>query len=360
MQTSTGCLDEVRRISAADLKPQVLMIDRDGVYPESVLKAVGAAGAYGQHLPRDDGAPSLWNAILAMEAISEACLSTAFCMWCQNALAWYIWTSENEAVKADLGVRVASGATLGGTALSNPMKYFFGIEPLRLKGKRCPGGYSISGSLPWVSNLGIDHHFGAVFELEEHPGHTVMAVIACNSPGLLMGHNCQFLALNGTRTYSIQMTDVFIPIQSVLADPVGEYLKRIRSGFMLLQTGMALGLVKNLVELMRQMRETHGHINGYLPEQPEWIEENLTSLKATIASLSATPFESDNTYFRRVIEARLCASELSLTAANAAMLHQGARGYLINSQAQRRLREAYFVAIVTPAIKQLRKMLNNL
>jgi hypothetical protein len=39
------------------------------------------------------------------------------------------------------------------------------------------------------------------------------------------------------------------------------------------------------------------------------------------------------------------------------MLHCGARGYLKSHRAQRRLRESYFVAIVTPATKQLRKML---
>jgi hypothetical protein len=39
------------------------------------------------------------------------------------------------------------------------------------------------------------------------------------------------------------------------------------------------------------------------------------------------------------------------------MLHQGAKGYVSTGAAQRRLREAYFVAIVTPAAKQLRKML---
>ncbi len=38
-------------------------------------------------------------------------------------------------------------------------------------------------------------------------------------------------------------------------------------------------------------------------------------------------------------------------------LHQGARGYVSTGAAQRRLREAYFVAIVTPATKHLRKML---
>jgi len=42
------------------------------------------------------------------------------------------------------------------------------------------------------------------------------------------------------------------------------------------------------------------------------------------------------------------------------MLHCGARGYVANATAQRRLREAYFVAIVTPATKQLKKMLADM
>jgi hypothetical protein len=42
------------------------------------------------------------------------------------------------------------------------------------------------------------------------------------------------------------------------------------------------------------------------------------------------------------------------------MLHAGARGYLSAAPAQRKLRESYFVAIVTPAIKHLRKELDSM
>jgi acyl-coA dehydrogenase domain protein len=46
---------------------------------------------------------------------------------------------------------------------------------------------------------------------------------------------------------------------------------------------------------------------------------------------------------------------LALNATQSAALHAGAKGYLMRSPAQRRVREAMFVAIVTPAIKHLRK-----
>jgi alkylation response protein AidB-like acyl-CoA dehydrogenase len=68
----------------------------------------------------------------------------------------------------------------------------------------------------------------------------------------------------------------------------------------------------------------------------------------------------DDSRLREVLQVRIAGSELALKAANAAMLHLGAKGYLLRNPAQRRLREAYFVAIVTPAIKHLKKELHDM
>ncbi len=348
----------VRAIATRELTPLVGAIDADGVYPEAVIRGLGAAGAYGLHLPGiSTGRPDLRGAIEAMSAVSELCLSTAFCMWCQNALAWYIGTSDNAGLKSELLGRVARGETLGGTGLSNPMKTFFGIERLRLKAKRVAGGYAVTGVLPWVSNLGPDHCFGGIFELDDRPDHRIMAVIDCSGPGVRIVQNTEFVALDGTRTYAVQMREAFIPETHVLADPVDAYIPRIRAGFILLQAGMAFGLIRNCIDLMRAERASLGHVNKYIEKQPEDFAETLAALEAEVWALCETPFDTSREYFRRVVEARLAAGDATVQAAHFAMLHQGAKGYVSTGAAQRRLREAYFVAIVTPATKQLRKML---
>ena len=352
--------DAVRAIASTELAPVVRKVDAEGFYPEAVMRGFGRAGAYAQHLPGLSPKLDLGAAIDAMAAAGEHCLSTAFCMWCQDALAWYIFASGNDDLKATLGRRVATGEALGGTALSNPMKTFFGIEPIRLKGKRVDGGYVVRGALPFVSNLGDDHYFGAVFEVDDEPRHFVMAVVPCASEGLRLGANTKFVALDGTRTFAVQMRDVMIPNALVLADPVDDYIKRIRAGFVLLQSGMAIGLIRDCVVMMQQMKGPLGHVNKYLDVQPEALAEQLDAMEATVARLAVTPFESDPDYWRAVIEARLLAGEASVAAAHAAMLHCGARGYVATATAQRRLREAYFVAIVTPATKQLKKMLADM
>lgn len=348
----------VETIARETLSGMVADIDRKAVYPEQVLRDLGKVGAYAMHLPGyGPGAPSLRNAVEAMQCIGEQCLSTSFCMWCQDALAWYIYNSENEALKARLGVSVASGAVLGGTGLSNPMKTFYAIERLRLHGSKVPGGYKVRGLLPWVSNLGHSHYFGAIFEDRDAPERYVMAVIDCSDDAVKLSMDNAFTALDGTRTFAVQIRDLFIPDEMILADPIDDYLPKIRAGFVLLQSGMAFGIIESSIALMKQMAGPLGHVNKYLEDQPEAFEEDLAAMREQVWTLCETPHETDLGYWRQVIQARLAAGEATVKAAHAAMLHCGARGYLENAEAQRRLREAYFVAIVTPATKQLRKML---
>jgi alkylation response protein AidB-like acyl-CoA dehydrogenase len=354
-------VEAVRATASRELPSLVQKIDMEGYYPEDVMREFGRLGAYAHHLPGKSNAVDLVTAINAMAAAGEYCLSTSFCIWCQDALGWYIYASDNDALKRDVGVKASTGEALGGTALSNPMKSLFGIEAMRLKGRRVDGGYVVKGLLPYVSNLGNDHYFGAIFEVEDGGAkRNVMAIVPCASEGLTLADNTKFVALDGTRTFAVQMRDVMIPDSLIIADPADDYVKRIRAGFVLLQAGMAFGLIRDCIKLMEQTRPTLGHVNKFLDLQPEALTEQLSAMEAEVARLAATPFETDPSYWRAVIEARLLAGEASVTAAHGAMLHCGARGYVQNGAAQRRLREAYFVAIVTPATKQLRKMLADM
>ena len=348
--------DEVRQIVASDLVPLTDRIDRQGFYPESLLRRFGEAGLYNAHVGDRSG---LWDAISGMAEVGQTCLSTAFAVWCQDACGWYLANSDNSALRDSVLPEVASGRLLGGTGLSNPMKAYAGIEAVRLSGERVEGGYVVSGVLPWVSNLGPDHVFGAIFTV---PGreHAVMALIRCDHPGVKIDQRTHFCALEGTRTVAVMLKQAFIPDADILADPAEPYLVRVTPGFILLQAGMALGLIRGAVDAMHDADVTHGHINAFLPERPELFEETLTGLEATVKELAATPYESHPDFMRTLLEARLAAAEWGLKAVNAAMLHAGTRGYLIDGTAQRRLREAYFIAIVTPSIKHLRKELSDI
>src|SRR5215471_6238812 len=355
-QPAPSIPDEVARIARKELAPLALAIDDGAVYPADVLRSLGKVGAWSSHVPQE-GPADLRCAIQSMVAIGEVCGATAFMAWCQNTLVWYAANSTNLKLAARFGDKFSSGRLLGGTGLSNPMKSFFGIEKLKLKGRKVDGGYIVRGALPWVSNLGQNHFFGTIFEREDAPGEIVMFLADCSDEAISLQPCKPFLAMDGTGTYGVQFHDAFVPNDLILAEQAAPFVKKIRAGFILLQMGMGLGLIKDCINIMDEVAAPLGHVNRYLPQQSVNFKELFCELERETMVLARDPYNAEDAYWRKVIALRLRAGDASVAAAHAAMLHCGARGYLKSHRAQRRLREAYFVAIVTPATKQLRKML---
>jgi alkylation response protein AidB-like acyl-CoA dehydrogenase len=356
-------LPGLAELIATQLTPQVVDIDLKGVYPGDFLQQLGAIGGLGSLTPVTHGgtARGLKHAIQVIEEVSKQCVSTGFLLWAEYALQWYVVNSSNRALAAEMLPLMARGDVLGGTAQSNSMKSCAGIEDARLKAQRVDGGYLINGVLPWVSNIGSEHYFHMGATLPDTPG-LMIGLIHGSTQGLTLTQNAHFIGMEGTNTFACQFRDVFLPDNRVVchADEFNAFRDRTKSAFILLQMGMGLGLIDACVAMMKRSDRTHAHINRFLDVQADALEAELEAARAATYAL-ADKIELDGSapHVRETLELRLAGSELSLKAANAAMLHMGAKGYLSNNAAQRRLREAYFIAIVTPAIKHLRKELHE-
>lgn len=342
----------VADVVAQSIRPILNDIDAKGLYPEQALRSLGRAGAFAHHVGEAPG--GLPAAIAAMAEVGETCVSSAFCMWCQDALAWYLDRSPNRALAARLLFDVSSGRRLGGTGLSNPMKSFSGIEPLALKGERVAGGWRVSGRLPWVSNLGDNHLFASIFATAE--GQRVMAVFDCAATGVKLAQNAHFIALEGTRTFTVLLRDVFIADADVIADDATAFVPTIRQGFVLLQLGMAIGAARGAARAMEE--DASGRPQAaWLPHTPSSIFDRAESIRARASELASNATDPSRSAFLEVLQLRLDASMLALDATQALSLQLGARGYLAGSNADRRRREGLFVAIVTPSVKHITKEL---
>ena len=340
-------LPGLTELIAAQLAPQVVDIDLKGAYPGDFLRQLGAFGGLGSLTPAALGGSGrgLRHAIQLIEEVSKECVSTGFLLWAEYALQWYLVNSPNRELAARMLPKMARGEVLGGTAQSNSMKSCAGIEEARLKARRVDGGYLINGVLPWVSNIGLEHYFHMGASLPDTPG-LLIGLVHGSTPGLTLQQNAHFIGMEGTNTFACQFRDVFLPDSDVVCEPseFASFRDRTKSAFILLQMGMGLGLIDACVGMMTRSNKTLGHVNRFLDVQADALAEKIER-------------EGSAPHVRETLQLRLAGGELSLKAANAAMLHLGAKGYLSNNAAQRRLREAYFIAIVTPAIKHLRKEL---
>lgn len=356
--SGTALLQAVREVADGPLRRQAEAIDQ-GRYPKEILQRLGQLGALRAHLAEPGSPGDYATAIQAMSEVSRVCGATGFMLWCHLVCGLYMEQSGNPALGGPLLAAHAGGARLGGTGMSNPMKTFAGIETMLLRARRVDGGYRVSGTLPWVSNLGPDHYCGAVASVEGEE-REIMFLLRCDAPGVELRDCPSFSAMEGTNTWAVRTQHLFIGAGELMADPVRPFIGRIRAAFILLQTGFGLGVAQGAIDSMWEVEPQLGHVNQFLDERPDVLQAELDALGARISRLAATPFDGSRDYLIDVLDARAHASEIALRAAQSALLHQGARGYLMSSAVQRRVRESHFVAIVTPAVKHLRKEIARL
>lgn len=359
-----GELPGLAELIAKQLQPDVVTIDQDGFYPRQFLQDLGELGGYaGVVAPAFGGSGlGLTHSVQVMAKVSQTCLSTGFAIWCQTACLRYLQLSDNENLKIRFLPALVDGRMLGGTGLSNTLKFKCGIERALLKARRVAGGYAINGNLPWVSNLGPGHVFVTGCPVEDD-GRLLFFLVETQRHGFRLVEGAHFAAMEGTGTLACQFRDYFVGDELVLAQPEKSenYLAKIKPGMILAQMGMGLGLIRACIDLIESANKSSGLTNQYLDDQAEELADELAIAERETYRLTRL-LDNDTTadVLADVLKVRLAGSELSLRASQSALLHQGAKGFLTHSAAQRKVREAYFVAIVTPAIKQLRRELANL
>lgn len=361
MATSAPALADSASIAAVvtqSLTPQAITIDREGVYPESVMHELGAAGAFaslgaGEHGLVD--APALTPTLDAVTQVARVCGATAFCCWCQGALTWYLRCTDNTAARQRYLTGLGLGTILGGTALSNPMKHAVGLEKLRLTSTATADGWEVSGMIPWVSNVEQGHPFAVIFATPDGP--PCLAVVSDELAGLQIRPNDDFEVMAGTATVSARFDQVHINPDLILSNDATVFMHRIRPGFVLIQAGMGIGLLQAAIDVMTSTkRAAHpGRPGGVLTTVAQ-VTADIEQLRDRMLTQAAAVASDTGPALAETVQLRLDLGEAVVRAASAAQLMAGAPGLRRGHRAVRLLREAAFYGVLTPSVRQLSYM----
>lgn len=359
--THTALLHRINEHAKTTLRPLVSKIDQEGLYPEQYLRELGELGGFSALGSAQDGGTDLGlsTQIEIIQQVGKECGATAFSVWCQSACAWYLQKSQRPLVRQKYLKEILQGTTLAGTGMSNTIKHLSQIEKHLLQATKTDQGYLINGILPWVSNIGEDHVFAATAQVSDNA--FIMFMVEGNRAGVTLNNCPEFCALEGTNTFAVRFNNLLIQESDLLADSAEfqDYIQSIKPGFILLQIGIGAGIIEGCIQIMRESNLLTQHVNQYLDLSDTAAQEYLEQLLLETQHL-AKQADLDHSDLLPVLEARLKAAEITLSAAQSAALHAGAKGYLMRHAAQRRSREALFVAIVTPAIKHLRQDIQRL
>lgn len=332
------------------LKPVVKKVDSEAYYPRDYLTNLGKYGLLPSHRLSEPAIVA--GGVRLVEETSKVCMTTGFNLWCHLTASTYLRKSANPYLKANVLPLLENGEMLGGTGLSNPMKYYAGLEKLCLKARRSGEGYTISGVLPSVSNLGPDHGFGVIAAVDDDT--RIMAFIRCSSEGLTLREKVHYIGINGSATYSCEFDEVYVPDEWIIAEQADEFVAAIRPAFLMYQIPLGLGVTAASIQSMHKVSERQGGCCSYIGVQPDDLERELVPLRDAAYKLASS--ENLSELWPDAVRVRLEVTYLTLKAVQTCMLHYGGAGYLQYSTPSRRLREAYFLSNLTPTVKHLEKM----
>lgn len=352
----TDFLQAIADHAKKTLKPLVPQIDQEGLYPKQYLHELGALGGFSALATESEGGLGygLDTQIEVIRQVGKECGATAFSVWCQSACAWYLHKTPREPVRQKYLTDILQGKILAGTGMSNTIKHLSKIEKHLLQAEKTDNGYIVNGALPWVSNIGEDHVWAATAQIS--PTEFIMFIVDGQRVGVSLRNCPEFCALEGTNTFSVRFENVHIQEDDLLADAseFANYIQSIKPGFILLQVGIGAGVIDGCIQIMKESNLITEHVNQYLDIREIDAEETLNELMMRTQKL-AQQVDNNTATILPILKLRLEAAEATLAIAQSAALHAGAKGYLMRHAAQRRNREALFVAIVTPAIKHLRQ-----
>lgn len=341
----------LQQIISEKLKPYVRKIDAEAYYAKDYLTTLGQHGFY-QSLGQKD---YIWRELRVIEATSQVCMTTAFNLWCHFAALTYLRNTSNTYLQKEILPLLEQGVLLGGTGLSNPMKFYAGLEPLHLTAREVEDGYSLSGCLPNVSNLGEEHWFGVIAQLT--PEQEIMAILPCKKEQMRLKEKTSFMGLNGSATYSCQLDQYVVPRDWIISEQAREFVKLIRPLFLLYQLPLGLGVIEAAIHSIEKAGQKQKGANRFLKIQADDLKALVQPLRQETYALAQR--SSLTACWMEIVRLRLKITELTIKAVHANMLHHGGAAYLEHSEPARRLRESYFLVNLTPTISHLEKMIQN-
>lgn len=330
-----------------DIRTHAAALDRGEQHSRRSFRALGAAGLLGVGAPgnADGGLPDMADVI---RLISGECMSTGFSLWAHRMAVEYLLTAATPF--SDAAVRpLLAGTTLGVTGMASAFKEAAGCGSLELTATTVTGGYRVSGPIRWASNLYPDSIM--VTAVRTDAGEKLIVALPLDTPGVALGDHFDLLAMGSTASSYLNLQDAYVPAEQVLSHDFGGFLQAVRPTFLVLQSGMCLGLTRTAVE---QARRGLSGVNSVFSTDVDRAAESLAGAEATLAKLAAAVGGAQPPTKRELLSLRLAAAELSSASADLEIRTAGGKGYASRTSASRRYREAAFIPVQSPSEGQLR------
>jgi alkylation response protein AidB-like acyl-CoA dehydrogenase len=316
------------------------------------VEQLARAGLIGLGAPdnRDRALPAMASAIAQL---AGQCMSTAFSVWAHRMTLEYLTTAATPWARS-AATNLLGGEVLGVTGMASAFKEAAGCGSLELTAAPADGGYRVSGTLRWASNLYPDSIVVTAARLDS--GDKMIVALPLATTGVMIGDHFELLALGSTASSTLTLDDAFVSADQVLSRDTASFLSRVRPTFLVLQSALCVGLARRC---LGETENSLASVNSVFTTEFDALTAELIRTESRVMAFAEAVGGPAIPVKRDLLELRLGAAEIVSAAAALEIRTAGGKGYARGTDASRRFREAAFIPVQSPSEAQLRWELRN-
>jgi len=376
IETSIEQLKEIAsQVAAEVLAPDAARIDENAEWPAEGLRALGHAGLWGLHVPRDLGGKG--EGLLALAVVSEelgaACSSTAMC-FAMHCVASKVLAAKATPLQAERYLEpIARGRHLTTLALSEAETgAHFYLPRTRIRPEN--GGFRLDGSKSFVTSGGhADSYVVSARPLDRQldPGGFSCIVVDADAPGLCwQAPPWRGFGMRGNSSSAVSLEYVPVPARNLLGaegDELWYVFEVVAPYFLVAMSGVYLGIARAALDATLTQLKTRSHHhtgarlaeNGALSDQAAemWIRvERARQLVHHAAQLgdAGSPLA-----MRALFAAKIDVADAVVAVTTGAMMLAGGRGYGEGHALGRWIRDAQAAHVMSPTTHLLKSWLGH-
>ncbi len=339
---STECFDSEFEALLQTLRQQAGNSDAEDHWPAAQLDAMTTAGVGRWIIPPDYGGFDLspGDMLYGYLRLAAACITTTFVLTQRNGACQRIANSESETSRSGLLPALGRGdifATVGISHLTTSRQH---LAKPAVRVRRDGVDFVLDGAVPWVT--GARHANVIVTGGTLDDGRQVLLAVPADLPGLTVAEAPRLLAVDGSGTAAINLDNVRIPPDALLAGPIEKVMTRGSGGgagsltTSALALGAAGGTISRLAEEANRRTELIEHC-AFLADEYGRLAADLFAA-GTAVEPSTQPNHSSESIRQRT-------NSLALRSAQAYLAASKGAGFVVGHPAERLVRESMFFLV---------------
>ena len=350
-------LDSVEQFLDRDVRPYVMALEHDDIWPEEIVGKMAELGLFGSIIDEEYGGLGLSCSTYAkvVESVTRVWMSLAGIFNSHLIMSSCVQRAGTEAQKKKWLPKFATGEIRGGLALTEP-NCGTDLQAIRTRAVKDGDHYVVNGTKTWISN-GIHGHCFAVMvktDWEVEPRHRGVSLFLIEKgEGFTPSRKLEKLGYKGIDSAELLFDNCRVPAENLIGGEEGVGFKHVMGGLELGRINVAargVGLSQAALDeavKYAQTRETFGQPIA----QHQAIQLNVADMVTRTEAARLLTYRAAEAYDRgercdmEAGMAKLFATEAAVTNSMDSMRVHGGYGYSKEFPVERYYRDAPLLTI---------------